>query len=96
MGDLYNGKRKLLDVGVGTIHEVTKRWANDRAVLGGGCHDDHRCWPCRSLHTPFHHGFARPEMPAESTRTSTDILKRRHFDNGDDDRFLLVPLSEFV
>ena len=96
MGDLYNGKWNHLEGEIDIIHEVTERWANDRAVLGGGCHDNHRCGPCRSLPTPFHAMFVgRPGMPAETARVSTDMLKRRYFDNGDDG-FMLRPLSEFV
>ena len=96
MGDLYNGKWKHLDVGVDRIHEVTEKWANDKAVLGGGCHDDHRCGPCRSVPILFHPVFVGSGMPAESTRMSTDMLKSRLFDSEDDDAFLLLPISEFV
>ena len=96
MGNLHNGKWKHLKAEIGIIHEVTERWANDRAVLGGGCHDDHRCGPCTSLHTPFHPGFGGWRgMSAEAAPTSTDMIKRRYFDNGEAG-FLLFPVSEFV
>lgn len=96
MGDLNNGKWKHLDAGIAIIHEVTERWANDGAVLGGGCHDDHRCGPCTSRHTPFHPMFGgRRGMSAEAARMSPDMLKRRHLDKGEDG-FLLFPVSKFV
>ena len=65
-GNLHNGKWKYLEFEIDSIHEITERWAADEAVLGGGCHDDHRCGPCQSLPTPFHARFVGPGMSAES------------------------------
>ena len=66
-GDLNNGKWKYLEFEIDSIHEIVERWAADEAVLGGGCHDDHRCGPCRDLPTSFHARFvSRPGMIAES------------------------------
>ena len=45
--DLDNGKTTYLVQEVDRIHEVVERWAIDESVLGGGCHDDHRCRLCQ-------------------------------------------------
>lgn len=65
-GDLHSGKWKYLESVIDSIHKITERWAADEAVLGGGCHVDHRCEPCRSLPASFHARFAGPRMIAES------------------------------
>ena len=65
-GDLHNGKWMYLEFETDSIHEITERWVTDEVVLGGGCHNDHRCGACRSLPASFHARFAGPGMIAES------------------------------
>ena len=48
MHDLDNGKEKYLRMEVGRIHEVVEKWASDKEVLGGGCHE-HRCRFCEEF-----------------------------------------------
>ena len=45
--DLDNGKTRYLVQEIDKIHEVVERWAIDESVLGGSCHDDHRCRLCQ-------------------------------------------------
>ena len=44
--DLDNGKWKYLVREINRINDVVERWAIDESMLGGGCHDDHRCRLC--------------------------------------------------
>ena len=46
VGDLDNGKYKYVGIDLEPLHEVVERWGADVSVLGGGCHDDHRCRLC--------------------------------------------------
>ena len=46
VGDLDNGKYKYVGIDLEPLHEVVERWGADASVLGGGCHDDHRCRLC--------------------------------------------------
>ena len=46
VNDLDNGKYKYVWIDLEPLHEVVERWVADASVLGGGCHDDHRCDLC--------------------------------------------------
>ena len=71
--DLDNGKMKDLVYEIERIHEVVERWATDEAVLGGGCHDDHRCRLCQE-HSP-------PRMPPSARRQQSDASLPDHSDS---------------
>ena len=58
IGDLH---RPYTDIEA--VHAIVEEWASDEAVLGSGCHPDHRCRLCRSF--PFLADWSRRRQWAE-------------------------------
>ena len=46
MHDLDNDDMDHPYVRIDVIHVIVEGWVSDGAVLGGGCHPNHRCWLC--------------------------------------------------
>lgn len=52
MYDLDRGDRDDCRDDIKVAHAIVETWAADKTVMGGGCHPDHRCSPCRNLPDP--------------------------------------------